>query len=252
MTAMDRAGRIGWAKSYPFGHPEHSYLFRQGRAEPLEIDRALFEGRVPVIASGSNAAPRQLERKYAEYEPGAEIPVTRTHIRHFDTVYDAHLTTYGSVPATLFPSLGTVLATFITWLNETELEIMHLTEQPGVNYHFSELSGVELEVDGIGALDTAFAYTSVAGSIRHEGGPVSLAEVPASGRRYPALGQERMLELVRARVAPHTTLDDFIIAVIEDAQLRRAHSRALAADAHPFAHGAMRRIEVGEDHGDNR
>jgi hypothetical protein len=235
---------VAWAKSYPFGHPGESYLFRGGAQVTLEAPAEAVRGRVPVIASGSNAAPAQLARKYRTFARGAWIPVTRAHVADFDSVYNAHITAYGSVPATLFPSPGTVLETFITWLDEHELAVMHATEQPGVNYHFSELRELEVEVEGIGVLDAAFAYVSVAGCLSHDGGPVSLAEVPARARRYPARSQGEMLEAIRDRTAPGAALAPFIRENVENPDLRLERSRALAGTAHPFAHGAMRVIEV--------
>ena len=232
------------AKSYPFGHPAESYLFRDGRPVPLEAPRRAVAGRIPVIASGSNAAPAQLARKYRDFARGAEIPVTRVHVGGFDAVYNAHITSYGSVPATLFPSPGTVLETFITWLDEPELEVMHATEQPGTNYHFAELKGLVLDVQDIGRLDAAFAYISVVGCLSHQGAPVSLAEVPARHRRFCARSQEEMQAVIRDRTAPGAALDSFILENVANEGLRRARSATLAGTAHPFRHGQMTVIEV--------
>lgn len=234
------------ARSYPFGHPAASYLFRGGRAEPV-ADPArlagLTEGRVPVLASGSNAAPAQLARKYAAMAD-AVIPVTRARLTGFDSVYNAHIAAYGSIPATLFPSPGTVLATFITWLEARTLAVMHGTEQPGVNYHYARLSGIEVAVDGIGVLDEAYAYISVAGCLIHGDGPVSLAEVPAEGRRFPARRQHEMLALARDLTTPGAALDAFIVETVGDAALRLARSARLAATARPFSHTGMTVLEV--------
>lgn len=235
---------VRWAKSYPFGHPRKSYLFCDGAPRPLERPAAAVRGRTPVIASGSNAAPSQLAKKYGDFERGAEIPVTRVDIQDFDSVYNAHITSYGSVPATLFPSPGTVLETFITWLDDFELDVMHKTEHPGINYHFMELGNLSLEADGIGVLDAAFAYISVPGCLSHDGAPVSLAEVPARGRRFAARGQEEMQALIRDRIAPGADLDQFIVDNVEDNALRRQRSGVLAATAQPFHHTEMKVIPV--------
>ena len=235
---------VRWATSYPFGHPRESYLFSNGEARPLERPAVAVRGRTPVIASGSNAAPSQLAKKYRDFARGTAIPVTRVEITDFDSVYNAHITAYGSVPATLFPSPGTVLETYITWLDDHELEIMHGTEQPGINYHFMELGDLSLEVEGIGNLDTAFAYITVAGCISQDGAPVSLAEVPARARRYAACGQEEMQGLIRDRIAPGADLDRFIVDNVEDDALRGERSAALAGTAQAFHHSAMSVISV--------
>lgn len=246
MVPATDAERLLRAKSYPFGHPAESYLFRDGGPGPLESlgdIREAVRGRTPVLASGSNAATDQLARKYAAARH-AVIPVTRTRLHHFDSVYNAHIAAYGSVPATLFPSPGTVLNTFITWLDDDLLEIMHATEQPGINYHYSRLPGIEAEVEGVGGLDTAYAYISVAGCLTHGDGPVALAEVPAEGRRFPARTQEEMLALVRDLTAPGMDLDAFILEMVGDAALRRAREKVLAAASRAFAHAGMEVVEV--------
>jgi hypothetical protein len=235
---------VRWAKSYPFGHLTDSFLFRDGEARPLDRPVEAVRGRTPVIASGSNAAPSQLARKYGGFDRGAEIPVTRVEVRDFDSVYNAHITSYGSVPATLFPSPGTRLETFITWLDDEELAVMHGTEQPGINYHYTELSGLRVDVEGIGALDVAFAYISVVGCLTHDGTPVSLAEVPAWGRRFAARRQEEMQELIRDRVAPGAALEQFILENVENGALRGERSAMLAGTARPFDHAKTNIIAV--------
>lgn len=242
--ARPRHDVVHRAKSYPFGHPGDSYLFRHGEPVPLEDPERAVAGRIPVIASGSNAAPEQLARKYKHFERGAEIPVTRVHMGEFDSVYNAHITAYGSVPATLFPSPGTVLETFITWLDHQELDVMHATEHPGTNYHFAELKGLTLDVQDIGPLDAAFAYISVVGCLSHEGAPVSLAELPARGRRYQARSQGEMLSVIRDRTAPGAALDSFIRENVENEGLRRDRSATLAGTAHPFRYAEMTVIEL--------
>lgn len=243
MVPGSRDERLRRAKSYPFGHPKESYLFRDGAARPLDDAAVAVRGLTPVLASGSNAAPPQLQRKYAAASH-AVIPVTRARLRHFDSVYNAHIAAYGSVPATLFPSRDTVLHTFITWLDDELLDIMHATEQPGVNYHYSRLPGIEAEVEGVGAIDEAFAYISVAGCLVHEAGPIALAEVSADGRRFPARTQEEMLGLARDLAAPGMDVNDFILEMVEDAELRRAREKVLAATARAFAHPGMEVVPV--------
>ena len=238
------ADRLARAKSYPFAPPRSSYLFRGGEAVALSDAAAAVRGRTPVLASGSNASPAQLARKYAAHGDAVAIPVTRADLAGFDSVYNAHIAAYGSVPATLFPSSGTVLETFITWLSDAELGIMHATEQPGVNYHFAELTGIEVEVAGVGRLDTAFAYISVAGCLLRDGGPVALAEVPARGRVFGALRQTEILAYVHGLLAPRKDVDAFILETVADASLREARGAVLAARARAFDHPGFRKIPV--------
>ncbi len=252
---------VAWAKAYPFGHPDRSYLFEKLasgaiRVAPLDGDPELFKARMPVLASGSNAAPRQLARKYARFRGSVRIPVTRARIHDFDSVYATHLASYGSLPATLFPSPGTVLSSFITWLDPQELVLMHATEQPGVHYHFAELSGIRVDVERLGShdpgshdpahpdrfavLDRAYAYVAVAGAFGTEGPngrqPVSLEAVPAQSRRFRASSQAEMLDHLRAAMAPSLSLDAFIHALIRDSALRENCRLSLEATACAFRH----------------
>jgi hypothetical protein len=246
MVPDSPAARLLRAKSYPFNPPSESYLFRAGRVEPLDDAPARVRGLTPVLASGSNAAPEQLARKYAAAGSDVAIPVTRVHLHDFDSVYNAHIAAYGSVPATLFPSPGTVLATFITWLDDAALAVMHGTEQPGVNYHYAELAGITAEVEGVGTLDAAFAYISVAGCLMHGGAPLALAEVPATDRRFRALRQPDALALARDLTAPGIDLDAFILETVADAVLRAARGEKLAASAAAFAYPGFRIVPVAE------
>jgi len=245
MMIPDTPGaRLARAKSYPFGHPKDSYLFCAGDVEPLVDPAVEIRGRVPVLASGSNAAPAQLARKYAANGAGARIPVTRARLKDFDSVYNAHIAAYGSMPATLYPSSGTQLVTFITWLDDAQLSIMHATEQPGVNYHFAKLSNITVTVDDLGPLDSAFAYISVVGCLIFEGTPVALAEVSAEDRRFPARCQEEMLAIARDFCAPDMGLDPFILEMVADADLRAERSAQLAAYAQPFSYSGFRAIDL--------
>jgi hypothetical protein len=243
MVPDSPAARLLRAKSYPFGPPARSYLFRGGAVEPLADVAARVRGLTPVLASGSNAAPEQLARKFAAHG-AATIPVTRVDLHNFDSVYNAHIAAYGSVPATLFPSPGTVLSTFVTWLDDAALAVMHATEQPGINYHYGELAGIAAEVEGLGRLDRAFAYISVAGCLISAGGPLALAEVPATARRFPAATQTQALARARDMTAPGLDLDAFILESVADADVRLARDRALAATARAFAHPGLRVIAV--------
>jgi hypothetical protein len=245
MVPDSPAARIARAKAYPFSPPRESYLFRAGKAEPLTDTATQVRGRTPVLASGSNAAPDQLARKYAAHGATAPIPVTRARVRDFDSVYNAHIAAYGSVPATLFPSPATVLSTFITWLDDDALAVMHGTEQPGVNYHYAELSGIAVEVDGLGTLGAAFAYISVAGCLIRDGAPVALAEVSAAGRSFPALTQIEALTHARDLTAPDMDIDAFILETIADEAQRLARGQRLAATARAFAHPGFRVIALG-------
>jgi hypothetical protein len=222
--------RIAHAKSYPFPAPPHCFEYEAGawrRLERGDFDRA---GRVPVLAAGSNQSPEQLVRKYGHMADIGVIPAQRGMLHDFDVVYAAHLTAYGSVPATFQHSPGTVVTVFVLWLTEAQLVRMHETEG---NYTYDHLTGVRVSLDAGATLGEAFAYSSKVGCLAHDGGCVGLAEIRAEGRVFPALTQPGALEVVRDRLAPGVALDDFIRQHLEDAALHRQRSQALGDKAIP-------------------
>ena len=218
------------ARSYPFAIPDHSYLYEGGRFSRLRAGDVDRERRLPVLAAGSNQSPEQLGRKFASFPagPASRIPAQRAALADFDVVYAAHLARYGSVPATLQASPGTAVTVFVLWLDEAQLAHMHRTE---TNYTFDRLRDISIACDDGETLRAAFGYSSKAGCLEFAGGCASLAEIPASGRRFPALSQDQALAAVRDRLAPGHALEIFVQDHVDDAALRRARCEALGEAA---------------------
>jgi hypothetical protein len=231
------------AREYPYATPPHSYLYdatSASRWRPLPPDPALFAARTPVLAAGSNRAPERLAQKFEALLPGARIPVTHAHLTGFDSVYCAHVTSYGSIPATLHPSPGTTVALHVTWLDDEELLCMHETEQPGVNYRFARLTGLDLMLENGTRIETAYAYLSVHGALLDHGKPVALKAIAAHARRFASRDQEAMLAALHKVSRYDGALDDFLLAMIggNDAcrRLREERERVLrgAVEHFPF------------------
>jgi hypothetical protein len=229
------------ALDYPYRSPAHSYLYDASAENwwrPLPDEPKLFDSRTPVLACGSNRAPERLMLKFKELFPSARIPVTRARLRDFDSVYCAHVTSYGSIPATLHPSPGTSAVLHVTWLNDAELACMHETEQPGVNYHYVRMSGIDLAIENGPRLDTAYAYLSVHGAWLDGGAPTALAAIEASNRRFTARSQATMLESLGAKVAAGVPVLDFVrtLVGIDEApmKLRAAHEALMRKTAERF------------------
>ena len=223
--------KINHAKSYPFAIPDHSFVYANGGYERLDHGRFERDSRIPVLAAGSNQSPEQIRRKFAALDGEVIVPAERGRLHDFDVVYAAHLSSYGSLPATFQASPGTAVTVFVLWLDGRQLARMHKTEG---NYTFDHLAGIAVELDGGGGLGEAFSYSSKVGCLNHGGGCLGLAEIPAARRRFPELGQHHALGIVRDRLAPDTPLDDFIGHHVEDISVRHARSRALAEDALPL------------------
>ena len=73
-----------------------------------------------------------------------DICVTPATLYDSDVVYAASISSYGSMPATQWPSKGTEVDLNVLWLNEEQLEMMHLTEALGVAYNL-----VKLKLDSV-------------------------------------------------------------------------------------------------------
>jgi len=229
------------AKGYPYAAPAGSYLYRDGASTALNgpLDPGLTEGRVPVVAHGSNRAPEQLHRKFGHLAGTAsEIPVTRAWLADHDAVYSAHMTRYGSISATLHAAPGTRVQVYVTWLTEAQLPRMHETEIGLGNYGYGRLAGIDLAVEGGPALGEAFAYLSVHGCLadpEQASAPLALAAVPAERRSHRALDQEGALGVLRAGHHPEDDLDAMILANIRNLAQRRRLIEALQQAAVPWS-----------------
>ena len=166
---------------------------------PEEVD---VEGRRALLAYGANASPEALTRKLAALPP-RPIPVLRIALRGWDVVYSAHITRYGSVPAAVVPSPGTVASVHLVFPDDDQLEAIAATE--GQNYRLERLTefGAELEIDGE-AVAEVDAFLSVHGPLLVDGAPVALAAIPARDRVFPELTTPAMIDRVRAALAPST------------------------------------------------
>ena len=226
------ADRLALAKGYPFPAPGSCYLFRNGTAEPLPRDPALYEGRQPVLAHGSNRSPEQLARKYGS---AAEIPVTYGRLADYDVVYSAHMSQYGSIASTLHHAPGTTVRLTINWLDRRQLDRMHETEGPST-YAYGRLRGIDLALESGPAarLAEATVYLSTNGCLAAEpdgGAPIGLGAVEADGRRHPAMEQPEVLALVQTRHRPDQALDDMILRKVADRGLRQALVAEMKAQA---------------------
>ncbi len=255
-----RDPRVREAMRYPYPHPPHDYLYWRARHFPLpedllglrladrlrtfavhgdlpaELRRILLEDaeegisglcrRHAVLACGSNQSPERLSRKFRDLAD-AIVPVTRVTVREHAVFHAAVLTRYGAVAATIAPCPGGVAEIAITWLTDSQLQVMNETEDLGEIYELSQIEARHLPRH-----DCALAfYRAIRGLFAPQGGPVALAEVaqilPA---HVPIAGQEEMLAAAHRLVGAHEMPDfeAFVIRLIEDEVFRRACERELA------------------------
>ncbi|MEQ8968523.1 MAG: hypothetical protein RID91_22075 [Azospirillaceae bacterium] len=227
------ADRLALAKGYPYRIPTASFVYVDGRAVPYDgLDRLDRLGRIPVIGYGSNRSPEQLARKFAGWPEGTVVPVTLARLADHDIVYGAQFTAYGAVPAVLARRPGTAVTVSVTWLTEAQLTRMHATEG-AANYRFARLDGIALEAEGVGRVESAFAYLGRRGALAGPDGPIALAAVAAENRAGPAEDQEAVLARARDRLAPDAALDPFILQNVSCPVTRRQRTERLTGDAVP-------------------
>jgi hypothetical protein len=229
MTTLAMKTLIALATGYPYEFPACSYLFADHARHPLPPGiLSELTDRIPVIACGSNRAPEQLARKFQDWPLPVRIPVLCAKLAGFDVVYSAHFTRYGAVPATLHPCPGATVDVAVQWLTPAELGRMDATEGIGINYDRHHLTGIELEIEGLGTVHTAETYLSRRGPLIDQDTPVALEAIPCAGRAWPALNQPGVLDLTRRRLAPEVKLESFIHAIVTDADYRAKQIKLLA------------------------
>lgn len=189
------------ALGYPYAIPERSYALAGdargalGAVAPdaVEVDLA---GRTALLAYGSNAAPEVLARKLAAAPD--PVPVIRTALRDFDAVYSAHISTYGAVPATLARSPGTEVRAFVAYLTSEQLELVSATEP---NYDLARFDRPSCTLEKGDAPAELNVYLSKHGPLLVDGREIALAEIEASGRRFPQMDQRQIQQRFRAALS---------------------------------------------------
>jgi hypothetical protein len=205
------------AMGYPYERPTRP--FAQRGHTTMEPDEAGIDPveRTPLLAYGSNAAPRVLARKLAlSHDPVLVVPAT---LRDFDVVYSAHISPYGAIPATLQRSPGTAVEVHAIYMTEAQIELITATEP---NYAPATLSEVECQLEAGETLTELTAYVSRHGCLLLDGGELALAAVPASGRTFPELSEPEALERVRALTAPSEDTESFVLTNVADPGLSQA------------------------------
>lgn len=233
------------ALTYPYPAPDHDYVFRGGVAEPAPaLTAAHRDGRIPVLAIGSNRAPEQLQRKFADM-PDAVIGVERIRLAGFDVVYSAHLSGYAAVAATLLQVPGVEAEISVTWLPPELMPRMHATEGIGVSYDFVALEDLSIHVLSGGRMTSAFAYVCRLGALNFGGEPRGLVAIGATGRRHAAIDQHAAQAAAIAKLGLDLDVEAFVRENARDVGLRLEREQRLAADSLAFDWPGSRIVAVG-------
>jgi hypothetical protein len=193
------------ACAYPWERPAGSYLLRDGELELLgelperERERMIERfsergvGRVPLLAIGSNAAPKPLRRKFAHFEDlnDRTVLVVTGRLHEFDVGFAAQPALYGAMPATIFPSPGTAVTAALLWVTPAQFTQLTWSE---LSYQLGCLHTRFTVDDADERFDEVLVFVSRWGAFCVDGAPVALAAIPAKGRTARALTQEQALD----------------------------------------------------------
>jgi hypothetical protein len=204
---------------YPFGVPRESYLWKHGEVLPREkFGEADTAGRIAVLAIGSNASPRQLDRKFLgepwmpEEGPECEIAVAKVRVVGIDVVYAAHLAGYGSIPVTVVDSPGTKVSLSITWLTNRQFERMNETERLGSHYFLRAIDSVE---DDHRVYGSVYCYVGKEGAALLGDGLLALDGIAVENGQLARGDQRRAWDLLAADMS-YSSGPDLLASTLKD------------------------------------
>lgn len=233
------AGRLRLALGYPYEAPAGGFLLRSGSIHALE--GADFDGRLAVLAHGSNRAPEQLARKF----PLGEMPVTCGWLQDYTVVYAACLTRYGACPSLLHYRPGTAARVSLNWLTPEQLRVMHATEGA---YAFGRLEA-DFEPDEGPRPAALHLYHGTAGCLALDGSAAALAAVERRACSLPSLTQRAVLSAIHTGQGGNHGLENFLLDMIDRAGRRAELSRRLALTALPNPLPRFRALAPAPDAG---
>ena len=216
------------ARDYPYDSPRSSYLYSNEGITDFQSDQTI--GRTPVLAFGSNKAPAQLKRKFGHIVD-CFIPVEMVKLHDFDVVFSAHITSYGAIPAMLQHCPGVIVEIAITWLNDTQLQIMHESELYAGNYSFAQLENLTINRGQKLSSTSAYAYVGERGHYSHGNiskEAISIADISATHRRWESSTTSDLLNQLYKTSGAEVSEDEFILRLIRDVDYRRNLSAKMA------------------------
>lgn len=233
---------------YPGAWPPESGLLDGDRLLPL--DPAVYEegdGRVPVLAIGSNASPGQLRHKMAEFGVDSPIPMVRSRVTGLDIGVSAHVSRMGYVSASPVGARGVVRELFVLWLDAEQLAVIDASEgvpMAGGNFDRVWLPAPDVRVEpGDGSvLRGAYAYVNRHG-VLHDG--------TGAPRRHPGAQRPLITELLHAsqrlRALFGTTPEEFCARARADRRLCDRGTRLFAEEKRVTASGLERYVGSGPE-----
>lgn len=222
MTQADHADTdaLRRALDYPYAGHAEDFLFHNGAAVPVPPGSLPRNGRVPVLAYGSNRAPAQLARKFTGESTAVAVEQVRAH--GWDVVFCARFSSYGTLPAMLLAMPRTSVAVAVTWLTPDQLAAMDDTEGVTIG-HYRRITlppGTVTDRAGAPVADVQ-VYESDHPALSIGGAPVAFSAIPAEGRTIASMTAEDVLSHAHGHLSPGLARDTAILRVIADAAHRR-------------------------------
>ncbi len=195
-------------RTYPWDRPRGSYRLEPATGEhrPLRTDETveLLAGRWPRLAVGSNAAPSRLTEKLRRREAVDPLAVVAVDVADHDAAFAAYQASYGAVPATIAPSVGTRLRTHLVLVTEAQRIALDDSEGvPDTYVHVAVAPGVVTPVDvdvDLSSHPEVLAYRATAGTLCVDGTPRALAVLAAEGRRWTAWSEHDVLAWIGSQL----------------------------------------------------
>ncbi len=221
-SSFDRAIR------YPYFAPNYSFSFYKGKFIKGICDD--LNNRIPILSVGSNRSPYQLKRKFSLNQ---NICVTPAILIDSDIVYAASLSAYGSMPATQWPSKGTKVELNVLWLNEEQLEIMHLSEALGIVYSFVKLKLNTVKIKDFKYEKQIYGYISIPGVYPfYDNKPRRLSEINADNVTLKSSSEKNaLLSLIHSLGIEEDKLSKWIDKVINNKSYRISLHKQLKSKA---------------------
>ena len=215
------------ALDYPYSYPAYDFVLDNGSVAPLQ-DRKSLEGRTPVLAIGSNRSPEQLLRKFGDQN---FLPVTCVKLCDYDAVYAAHITSYGSTPAVLAQSPGTIVDIAITWLSKLQLKRMHETEAIGINYDYGVTNSLKINAEYDYKNQKIGCYLGRRGCLNIMGNIIALKEITATKRVFSAFSQLEILKEIWLHEQKEIQFEAWLKILIQNKGARQSITAAFERTA---------------------
>ena len=169
--------------------PEPGAVLVDDSVDPLTLDRWLHRvgsppiaARLPILAVGSNAYPRQLVDKFQAHPvPDDAVPVLPCTLTDLRLVFCAHLSSHDYPPVTPQQAPGHTTHSWIHWLTPEQLEAVAATEGPAYTLLTASDPGRWLALDHVQSPPRRFAVWWHHAALDLGEGVVVFAGNPAAG-----------------------------------------------------------------------